>query len=76
VGPLVSDDFFRLAHDDVSGKPLLHPVALANGLAAGLLMIWFGLVMWTFVVRCGWCRGGVNRRRGIVFGEGDQAEVV
>lgn len=43
---LISDDFFRLAHNDISGKPLLHPVALSTGVAAGLLadLVWFGYV--------------------------------
>lgn len=46
MGQLISDEFFRLAHDDMSGKPLLHPVALSMGLAAGLLadLVWSGHV--------------------------------
>ena len=43
---LISDDFFRLCHNDLSGRPLLHPVALSTGLAAGVLadLVWFGHV--------------------------------
>lgn len=43
---LISDDFFRLAHNDLSGKSLLHPIALSTGLAAGLLadLVWSGHV--------------------------------
>jgi hypothetical protein len=33
---LLAEDFFRLAHDDHSGRPLLHRVALSTGLAAAL----------------------------------------
>jgi hypothetical protein len=43
---LLADDFFRLAHYDVTGRPLLHPVALSTGLAAALLaeLVWTGHV--------------------------------
>jgi hypothetical protein len=34
---LLADDFFRLAHHDVTGRPRLHPRAASNGLAAALL---------------------------------------
>jgi hypothetical protein len=34
---LLADDFFRLGHHDLTGRPLLHPVALATGLAAAVL---------------------------------------
>ena len=34
---LLADDFFRLAHHDLTGRPLLHPVALGTGLAAALV---------------------------------------
>lgn len=34
---LLADDFFRLAHSDVTGRPLLHPIALSTGLAGALL---------------------------------------
>ncbi len=42
----ISDDFFRLCHNDLSGKPLLHPIALSTGLAAALLadLVWTGHV--------------------------------
>jgi hypothetical protein len=39
----LADDLFRLAHDDQTGRPLLHPVALSTGLAAALL----GDLVWT-----------------------------
>ncbi len=41
---LLADDFFRLAHYDVTGRPMLHPVALSTGLAAALLgeLVWTG----------------------------------
>jgi hypothetical protein len=35
--PLLADDFFRLAHQDYSGKPLLHHNVAGLGLAAALL---------------------------------------
>lgn len=35
--PALADDFFRLAHDDTTGKPLLHPRAVGIGLASALL---------------------------------------
>ena len=46
MNQLFSDDFFRLCHNDLSGKPLLHPIALSTGLAAGLLadLVWSGHV--------------------------------
>jgi hypothetical protein len=34
---VLADDFFRLAHDDTSGRPRLHTRAVAIGLAAALL---------------------------------------
>lgn len=34
---LVADDLYLIAHDDVTGRPLLHPRALGLGLAGGLL---------------------------------------
>ncbi len=34
---LLADDFFRLAHSDLTGRPLLHPIALSTGLAGALL---------------------------------------
>lgn len=34
---LLADDFFRLAHHDVTGKPLLHPSAISIGLGSSLL---------------------------------------
>jgi hypothetical protein len=34
---LLADDFFRLSHDDTSGRPLLYPVGLSAGLAAALV---------------------------------------
>src|SRR5207302_8432860 len=34
---LVADDLYLLAHDDRTGKPLLHPRPLGIGLAGGLL---------------------------------------
>jgi len=37
VAPPLADDFFRLAHDDVTGRPRLHPRAVGLGLAAALL---------------------------------------
>lgn len=33
----LADEFFRLAHNDVTGKPRLHTAATGLGLAAGLL---------------------------------------
>ncbi len=33
----LGDDFFRLAHHDTTGRPLLHPRATSLGLAAALL---------------------------------------
>jgi hypothetical protein len=34
---LLADDFFRLGHHDLTGRPLLHPVALSTGLAAAMV---------------------------------------
>ena len=34
---LLADDFFRLAHNDITGRALLHPAALSSGLAAALV---------------------------------------
>jgi hypothetical protein len=34
---LVADEFFRIAHQDRTGRPRLHPRAVGLGLAAGLL---------------------------------------
>jgi hypothetical protein len=34
---LLADEFFRLAHNDATGRPLLHPRAMGIGLAAALL---------------------------------------
>ena len=34
---VLADDFFRLAHNDTTGKPLLHSQAMGLGLAAALL---------------------------------------
>ncbi|GHJ45906.1 hypothetical protein Cs7R123_32480 [Catellatospora sp. TT07R-123] len=34
---MIADDFFRIAHHDVTGKPRLHSRAVAIGLAASLL---------------------------------------
>lgn len=34
---VLADDFFRLAHHDTTGRPLLHPRAVGLGLAAALL---------------------------------------
>jgi len=34
---VLADDFYRLAHDDVTGKPRLHPMAVGVGCAAALL---------------------------------------
>lgn len=34
---LVSDDLYLLAHNDLTGKPYIHPRALGLGLAGGLL---------------------------------------
>ncbi|MBN1171236.1 MAG: GPP34 family phosphoprotein, partial [Micromonosporaceae bacterium] len=40
--PALADDFFRLAHHDTTGQPLLHPRATGLGLAAALLaeLLW------------------------------------
>ncbi|MBN1174825.1 MAG: GPP34 family phosphoprotein [Micromonosporaceae bacterium] len=40
--PALADDFFRLAHHDSTGQPLLHPRATGLGLAAALLaeLLW------------------------------------
>ncbi|MBT8225031.1 MAG: hypothetical protein HKP61_04585 [Dactylosporangium sp.] len=35
--PALADEFFRLAHHDTTGRPLLHPRATSLGLAAALL---------------------------------------
>ena len=35
--PALADEYFRLAHHDTTGKPLLHPRATSLGLAAALL---------------------------------------
>ena len=37
MAPALADEFFRLAHHDTTGKPLLHPRATDLGLAAALL---------------------------------------
>jgi hypothetical protein len=37
MGPALADDFFRLAHHDTTGRPVLHPRATSLGLAAALL---------------------------------------
>lgn len=34
---MLADDYFRLAHSDTTGRPLLHPRALGTGLAGALL---------------------------------------
>jgi hypothetical protein len=43
---LLADEFFLLAHDDVSGKPRLHPRVMGIGLASALLgeLVMFGRV--------------------------------
>lgn len=43
---LISDEFYWLSHDHLTGKPSLHPMALSTGLAAGLLadLVWSGHV--------------------------------
>jgi Golgi phosphoprotein 3 (GPP34) len=43
---LLADEFFLLAHDDVSGKPRLHPRVAGIGLASALLgeLVLFGRV--------------------------------
>jgi hypothetical protein len=43
---LLADEFFLLAHDDVSGKPRLHPRVAGIGLASALLgeLILFGRI--------------------------------
>jgi hypothetical protein len=45
IGPL-ADEFFLLAHDDVTGRPRLHPRVTGLGLAAALLaeLVLYGLV--------------------------------
>lgn len=37
MAPALADEFFRLAHHDTTGKPLLHPRATSLGLAAALI---------------------------------------
>jgi hypothetical protein len=43
---LLADEFFLLAHDDVSGKPRLHPRVIGIGLASALIceLVLFGRV--------------------------------